>query len=460
MSFNRIESSVFSGARAYFTSFDNTIVEQQNDLVSFRKQIERALKILLLTKNNVVAGASVIISSEFVYDFFKENPILLSQNMIIPALRNDKSSVGEYAERLNVPNEKKQEIANFYDARVTNVVSWELMENSNWFKDTFLKGFAEPNSVILRNLKGVNQFQIQEFVKVIENEELFDKQIVENAMLSFDKENTNFATWDKQKQGIENLLSNFSQTTKNIIRNYRELIYHISGARVVNCESNLPQENYIDYSLADMKERKTMLSELQVFWKVFLELFFETFNKPKIPIEILDLLSFEDIQKIRQPLLESGFADNYDNLVKKSINAVTENEPDKLLLSIEELFSIKQNLNFYFKEVFDKELKSFEKSKNVDSDKLLKNNFNVGLGISPIGKSLGLVESIPSSVSYLFNSAQGFSNYRALNTYDNYLVAKQDELLSMTQQLEVGQRSYLNDAIHLLISAVNEKLIV
>lgn len=438
MNFNRIESKAFSGARAYFTSFDNTIVEQQKDLTSFKKQIERALKILLLTKNNIVSGASTITSSEFIYDFFQQNSILLSENMIVPALRNDKKSVAEYVERLpRISSEKKIEMIFFYNNHIKNVVNWELLENSNWNKKTFLQGFYEPHSVIMRNLKDVTSNEIKNFINDIEQQDVFDKQVVENAMLKFLKRENDI-----------------------IIKNYRELIYHISGARVVNCESNLPQENYIDYSLADMKERKTMLSELQVFWKVFLELFFETFNKPKIPIEVLDLLSFEDIQKIRLPLLESGFADNYDNLVKKSINAVTENEPDKLLLSIEELFSIKQNLNFYFKEVFEKEIKSFEKAKNIDCDKLLKNNFNIGLGISPIGKSLGLVESVPSSVSYLFNSAQGFSNYRALNTYDNYLVAKQEELLSMTQQLEVGQRSYLNDAIRLLISAVNEKLIV
>jgi len=438
MTFQRIESHTFSGARSYFTNFDSTIVTHQKDLVTFKKNIERSLKILLLTKSSVVTGASVMISSMFVYEFFRENPILLTDSMVIPALRYDKLSVGQYAERLDkVDITTQKEIAHFYDSRVPKVVSWKLKENANWFKYAFLKGFQEQNSVIRRNLTTLSQEQIHQLIIKIRREVFLNKGAIEDA------------------------IQDFPPNEVTVLRNYRELMYHMSGARVVNCESNLPQENYIDYSLADMKNRKTILSELQVFWKVFLELFFETFNKPKIPIEVLDLLSFEDIQKIRLPLLENNFIENYDRLVKKAVQTVRIDAPHKLLFNIEELFEIKNKLNFYFKSVFEDEIQHLEKVRNIHSvSQKLKNNFNVGLGISPISQFAGVTENTPSSISYLFNATQGFNNYRSINQYKASLQIKQKQLNEMIQEVNTDDKKSLSEVVCLLTESVNEKLII
>ena len=89
---------------------------------------------------------------------------------------------------------------------------------------------------------------------------------------------------------------------REVMLNFRDILYHISGARVVHCESNLPPANYIDFSHKDMANGKVSLDKVSVFWKVFMEVVFESLNCPYLPVEMLDLLTFEDFYNICQPL--------------------------------------------------------------------------------------------------------------------------------------------------------------
>ena len=80
----------FLGARSYCSSIDVPLFEKAKSNgteVNFKKHIEREWKVLLLTKNIVVTGASAMIS-EFGYQLFSEYPILLQENLILPAVGN------------------------------------------------------------------------------------------------------------------------------------------------------------------------------------------------------------------------------------------------------------------------------------------------------------------------------------------------------------------------------------
>jgi hypothetical protein len=76
----RIDPQTFKGPRAYFTNFDYRIVERTRNREKLRQDIERKLKILLLTKNTIVCAASHL-TSEFAYQLFRENPILLNKGL-------------------------------------------------------------------------------------------------------------------------------------------------------------------------------------------------------------------------------------------------------------------------------------------------------------------------------------------------------------------------------------------
>ena len=431
----RIDANKLVGARSYFTNFDRHITKKIKDKSLFKRQIERTLKILLLTKNTVVSGASVMMSSEFVVDFFREHPILLEEDMVIPALRKDKKGFRDYINRLPYSSDKINQLDQFYSSKISKIISWELKENSNWFKEKFIKGFIENGSVIRSNLSTLSGRQLDYILNTIQQKETLNKDF------------------------IEDILNSFPKNEANIIRNYRNLLYHMSGARVVNCESTLPQENYIDFSLADMENEKTILSELQIFWKIFLEVFFETFNKPKLPVELLDLLSFSDIQKIRAPLLESGFIANYNRLIDQCVNTVRENQPEKILLNIDELLTIKSNLNSCFQEIFDKELNQLMKRKKISKVSLIKNNFNIGLGFSPEKLISGSIAAPETPVSMLFNSAQLFYNYRILEHYDNAFAFKVKYLQDSIEASDFDKKTSLIKVIKLLFNSINSKSI-
>jgi hypothetical protein len=290
----RIKSIDLRGANAYFTNFDNRIVASTANKNSLIKSVERTLKVLLLTKNNVVCAASHL-TNDLTYKLLSENKILLEKQLIIPAFRADKKEISELFIGKKIKENKKKKYTDFYSEYLTKTVLWDLLPNSNWFRDTFVQGLSTKGSVIQKNLKSLTKQQLNHLISEVSKKEILDRD------------------------SIDYLSRDYNTESKLILKNYRELVYHMSGARVVNSESTLPQENYIDYSLTDFKNREIQLSELQVFWKIFIELLFETLNKPKLSTELLDILSFEDVYNIRQPIQESTFIESYNNFYKIAV---------------------------------------------------------------------------------------------------------------------------------------------
>ena len=132
-------------------------------------------------------------------------------------------------------------MAKFYENHVDTVVDWELIENTSWFRVNLLKALRDQSSVIRRNLPNLSKEDLDSLLSEIEEHEILTREIILESV----------STWPRKE--------------KRIFLNFVNLIYHMSGARVVNCESALPQENYIDYSLSDFSKHRAALSDTQVF---------------------------------------------------------------------------------------------------------------------------------------------------------------------------------------------------
>jgi len=312
----RILPNTFLGPRAYFTSFDYRIVKRTSNLDRLRTEVERKLKILLLLKSKIVCAASHL-TSEFTYNIFKDNPYLINQGYILPAFRADKTDISELFVKKRLKN--KDSVIKFYRDNIKQTVKWDLVDNSAWFKNQFVMELKDENSLIKRQLKNVSNDEIQNIINEIESVDIFSREL------------------------IDSIAKNFTRNDRALLLNFRDLIYHMSGARVVNCESALPQENYIDYDLADLSHNRTKLSDEQILWKLYFEMALETLHKKMIPIEILDILSFQDILTIRKPLLEAGFQERYDSLINKIILGM-QSQSSKLLFNINELEQIRIKL--------------------------------------------------------------------------------------------------------------------
>jgi hypothetical protein len=431
----RIDSLNLSGVNAYFTNFDNRIVSTTSDKESLKKSIERTLKVLLLTKNNVVCAASHL-TNDIAFKLLSENKVLLNKQLIIPAFRSDKTEIAELFHKISIKESKRKKYIDFYSDNLTKTVSWDLHQNSNWFRDTFVQGLNTKGSVICKNLKSLSDKQLKHLISEISKKEILDRDNIDNLSKEFDNE------------------------TKLILRNYRELIYHMSGARVVNSESTLPQENYIDYSLTDFKNRDIQLSELQVFWKIFIELLYETLNKPKLSEELLDILSFDDIANIRQPILETNFVENYNNFYKIAVTSINKKNEADILFDLKELLKIKNNLEFSFKEVFEKELKSYFNKKAIISSKgLLKNTVNMGIGFIPwsnlIGGTIGILNEFKS---FQINLFQTFKSAKSINDYDNYTKGKERQIIYTIDNFNSSDKTELIDVINLITKTISQKI--
>jgi hypothetical protein len=241
----------------------------------------------------------------------------------------------------------------------------------------------------------------------------------------------------------------------------------MSGARVINCESTLPQENYIDYSLTDFSLHRAMLSDTQVFSKIFFELAFETLYRDALSVELLDMLSFEDVYYMRKPLENSSFHERYDNLIRSSVQIVNNQETalDEVVYDIEEPLKFFEQISRTFEEIFRQELPEFLKKKRKETAKgLRKSTISLGLGVagfvpfaSVITTPLGLISN---SRDFIINLNQYFKSGNDMKNYDSYLEHKAKMLRQMMEKYRVSEKSPFLDALDLITNTITARIVL
>lgn len=430
----RIKPSEFAGPRSYFTAFDHRIVSKHADHDALRKDIERKLKKLLLIKAKIVCAASHLVT-EFTYSIFRDNTFLLSEGHVVPALRIDKEDFHQLVEEKTM--KEKNAIASFYQTYTKTAVDWDLKDNSSWFRDTFVKELQDEGSLIRRQLASEPLDTINCITDRIKNEPILGRET------------------------IDRVASHLSPRGSQIITSLRELIYHISGARVVNTESALPQEDYIDFDLADLDQKRTKLSEDQILWKLFIELALESFQRRVLSVDLLDMLSFQDILDIRKPIYASNFQQKYDQLIRIAIGKSEGSEPR--LLDLSQLDDIRRNIESTFNAVFEEEIPKFIRKKALEETKEMysvSTSLALGLlGFVPVvGNSAHVAHVLKESSALLFNVDNMYSSYKSLNDVNTYIAVKQDTLRKKIVESEFSDKTVMLDMVDMLMSLLAEKL--
>jgi len=436
----RVYPYEFKGPRAYFTDFDYKIVQFKPDKKTYRREVERRLKIILLTKNTVVCAASHF-THEFAYSLFNDNPILLDENMILPALRRDKDHVIDYLDRGLVRGSLKQNIESFYQDHVTKVVDWELMPNTTWFRQHLLEALSDDRSVVRRSLT-IPKTRIHALIDELQASSVLFWEIISESV----------SNWDMKNQ--------------RKLLNFVNLVYHMSGAKTVNCEGALPEENYIDYNLTDFSRHKTLLSDTQVFLKLLFELAFEIMYKYTLPVELLDILAFEDIYYLRKPLENSSFRVKYDNLIRSSINAIRKTSADHdetLAYDIKESGKILGQISTTFEEIFTQELLEFRKKKQRErTEELRKSAISLGFqaaGLIPFVSTITNAISITSALEEFFvNVSKRIKSKEEVKDQVSYIREKEKTLHKLIEETSLSEDTVLLDALDLLVSTIFAKL--
>jgi len=447
----RIKPSNFQGPRAYFTDFDFKIVRFKNNKEIYRKEVERRLKIMLLTKNTIVCAASHL-THKFAYDLFKDNPILLTKNMILPALRTDIGHITDYfdlkipgkysfTQNLGINNDLKNNMKDFYKDHVNKVVNWNLKETTTLFRENLVRALKNSNLVIKGNVKNLNKEKLYFFINEIDKKDILTRE------------------------DILKIISKWSLKEQKTILNFINLVYHLSGAKVVNCESALPQEIYIDYSISDFSKHRMMLSDTQVFLKIFFELFFEVLNRNTLPIEVIDNLSFNDIYYLRAPLKNSSFQRKYDKMIKKSLKMIknTKHVSEVLSYDIKEPLEILTDLNRIFEAVFKHELIEFMKRKHKEAIKdLRKSTLSLGYNVLEFFPGFSCFTNLlnlSSASREVFNNInQVFKSKKEMTDYNLYLKNKEKILHKMIQKYSISESSTFLDVLDLITKTIFGKI--
>lgn len=430
----RINPSSFSGPRAYFTDFDHRIVTRTSNLQTLKRKGERKLKALLLLKGQIVCAASHL-ATRFAYEFFEINPILLTSGAIIPAFRSDKTDLSELFARKRF--KEKDSAIQFYKDSIQKTVNWNLDDNSMWFRDRFLSDLEDEQSVLRSHISDTYQGILSNLASEIRNGALLGREL------------------------IDRLAKDLPRSEKRLLQNYRELLYHVSGARVVNCESALPQENYIDYDLADIKQRRVRLSEEQILSKLFIELIFDSLQRSMLPVELLDLLSFEDIIAIRQPLMSTSFQTKYDQLIKKVMDTYS---PDThKILNIDELEKIRNDLSNTFDEILQKELPRFLKKKAFAQTKQLASvSSSVALGLAGAVPGVGLVASaisvLKDTPALCVNIGQTYQSMKSISNLDRYYQNKQRLLQKEIEESDISDKATFYEMVDLMLQVISKRI--
>lgn len=375
-------------------------------------------------------------TSDFTYSIFKDNPLLLNEGHIIPALSNDKQDIAELFENKRLKNKKT--IIDFYQTNIKYTVNWEIIDNSSWFRDRFIAELENNDSLIRKHFLSLKSKQFEEIINHIRSKKTLSRT------------------------QIDNIAAQLQPTEKNVLLAFRELVYHISGARVVNCESALPQENYIDFDLTDLEHKRTRLSEDQILWKLLIELAFEYLQHRYIPIELLDMLSFQDIIMIRQPIMESSFQQKYDELVNTVIQGI-KSKSNSFILKANELSKISFKLEKTFKSVFDDEMPKFLRKRAIESAKRLgsvTSSLALGaLGFIPVLSAIaGTASILKDTPALLVNVSQMYSSVKSLVASEEYFQNKEKLLKKQIESIDFSEKSEFLDMLDMFSALISHRM--
>ncbi len=432
---DRILAADLPGPRAYFTAFDQGLLNRTENKEVYVKTVERRLKFLLLLKTHVICAASHL-SSEVAQRILTAHPYLLGNGLIVPALRVDKESIGP-ALAAN-PNADRASLSSFYEEHVPRVVSWRIEDNSPLFKAHFLDELQNKHSVLRRNLSKVHTSNYNGLIKRIRAHEGLSPSILEEAT------------------------KRFPAVARMMLMSFAALLYHVFGAKSIDSESCLPQEDYVDYDLADIEQRRTRLSEDQIFQKIFLEAALDTLQKEYIPLEFLDYLSFQDIMLIRKPIEESEFRTEYDRFIRACTEPVTKGQTTAVL-DVQTLESIRERLKKSFDVVFNKELLPFLRKKVRESGKtLLSSSSSLALDIAgfiPVmSVPAGAISAIRDSRAWMFNVQDVWSDVLVLGDQAKLLHRRKAILEKYVSDQSISDKATMLDLVDLLMKTIAKKM--
>jgi hypothetical protein len=331
MKLKRVQAASLIGPRSYFTDLD------PDDPTYIQTEVLHKLKLQLLTKNTVVIAASSLFH-KIGYEFISSDLGLvraLEEGILLPALRGEFGTLPDFFEQHKWGY--TDDAQRFFCEHVTTCLPWDLQENSTWFKEALYRHLHDPNSVLRRQL-GISEIQAMELVLIME--ERIATQAPHERFL--------------RRDYVKDAGAIYGPEVEAFLSNYATLLYRISGSRVVNSEPHFPQGNLTKVGVT---EKDRLVSDEAIFWDIYVEAVVSLLNSAiRLTPERLSRLTFSDILRLRESLLDANFSTAYDNVIGKAKADVNTMDAEHLVLRQEELLEAARMLRVQFANRVSKEV--------------------------------------------------------------------------------------------------------
>lgn len=342
-----IEPKDLPAHRAFFTEFDlhgdPGKWASPSEYEAIALSMERKLKLLLLTKSNVLVAASQLLESPFAHSLLLKHPRLLETHAVVSSIKYGHESSNEFLE-IKRQEEKATGNSPYHSAEAAEIASmidekglsvrWQLSTMSDWFRDRLARDLVDEKSLIrvALNSSGV---------------------VVPHTLASLIAAEENLS-----RRRVDELASTFKdQKLRYYMNFYADFIYYLSGARATESEGVLPQENLMEISVSDLIGSKTRLSENEVFFKIFIDTV-KTKTSTIFPSDFLDSITIEDALDLRSIATSNEFVSKYNTLQQNTKKALEIEDPDQLVLLLGELEEFETGLFMSFNQALNIELGS------------------------------------------------------------------------------------------------------
>ncbi len=392
------------GPRTYFSLIDRNNPNLKNNWNQYKDDLDRVLKILLLTKDTIVIAGSAL-CNEKALDYFSEDEYkseLFSKGIIKPAIRSQfKTFEQVFYDRINTRKENiLQSVEDYFSDVITEIVPWDLKDNSGWFGQRMLEQINDENS-FLRNSLESDVNEVKKFIEITETE--------------IAKSENDYFNRDRYRKEVTRQLNSESS---HKISQFIDLLYFVSGSRVVNCENYVPDEILTYYNNSIFNHEELQVSENTIFIDILVNLILDNLYENYFSPNLIDNISFKEILQLRETnkTKSKAFREKYDECLRVSGNLSNFQDKEGLILRLEEMLELSDNLKYQFKENVTDEIQSFKsmnsirkKGKSIDNIFEFAVNF-AGIFSVPVSvvnllfnncglKDLGLVQSIQQSRS-------------------------------------------------------------
>ena len=340
-------------SRVYLTIFDRVTYSQvawsDEDVDAIRQNLERQLKFLILIKGHVVIAASHLLESELAHEILLSHPRLFSEGIVVPALRSEFQTFTQFldarlAEGKEPPKSSRSEIcdiAAMLDATVASAVLWQVDQASQWFQQRLIADLRDEQSLLysyLRERRVIVPPSVAEQIAEI-------PRLNRNDVYQISKQTQDKQLWD-------------------ILSNYADFVYYLSGAKAVESEGVLPQENLMDFGLSDLAGGKTHLSDIEVFFKMFVDIV-KTATHTHFPVDVLDALNMEDALDLHHVAVNDQFIEKYTLIQEKTKEGLTLHDPERLVMLMEELEQYEIDLHSEYQRAIEAELPGYGRGRKA-----------------------------------------------------------------------------------------------